>query len=474
MLIEGSWVQNPKLIKDQAVSFFSARFTEENHDRPTLDGVMFNSITHTQREELIAPFSDRDLREAVWSCSGDKCPGPDGFNFNFIKEFWEIFKPDFRRFADEFHVNGCFPKGSNASFLALIPKINHPQSFDDYRPISLIGCMYKIIAKLLANRLRKVLPGLIDERQTAFIKDRHILHGTLILNEVIEEAKRSKKPALVFKVDFAKAYDSVSWSFLDYMMVRMGFCPIWRKWIKACNQSASISILINGSPSNEFVPTRGLRQGDPLAPFLFNIVAEGLTGMMRTALYKGLYSSYLVGKQKVPVNILQYADDTVFVGEASWDNVLVMKAMLRGFEMASGLKINFSKSSVGIFGADSNWVLDVAHFLKCRQMEIPFQFLGIPLGAKSSSCLVWEPLIKKFESKLSKWKQRALSMAAKVTLINSVLTALPIFLLSFFRIPQKVAHKVRSLQRNFLWGGSQDLTEMERYLPSKGVGGSWD
>ena len=105
MFIEGTWVQNPKLIKDQVVSFFSARFL---------------------REELIAPFSDLDLREAVWSCSGDKCPGPDGFNFNFIKEFWEIFKLDFRRFVDEFHVNGRFPKGSNASFLALIPKINHP------------------------------------------------------------------------------------------------------------------------------------------------------------------------------------------------------------------------------------------------------------------------------------------------------------------------------------------------------------
>ncbi|XP_006606862.1 uncharacterized protein [Glycine max] len=87
MFIEGTWVQNPKLIKDQAVSFFTARFTEENYDRPTLDGVQFNTITHTQREEMIAPFSDLELREAVWSCSGDKCPGPDGFNFNFIKEF---------------------------------------------------------------------------------------------------------------------------------------------------------------------------------------------------------------------------------------------------------------------------------------------------------------------------------------------------------------------------------------------------
>ncbi|RZC27731.1 putative ribonuclease H protein [Glycine soja] len=197
------------------------------------------------------------------------------------------------------------------------------------------------------------------------------------------------------------------------MMERMGFCLKWRRWIKACNQSATISILINGSPSKEFAPTRGLRQGDPLAPLLFNIVAEGLNGMMRTALNKGLYSSYLVGKQKVPINILQYADDTIFVGEATWDNVIAMKTMLRGFELASGLKINFSKSSVGIFGAHSNWVQEAARFLNCRTMETPFLYLGIPLGAKHSSWMVWEPLIKKFESKLSKWNQRFLSMAGK-------------------------------------------------------------
>ena len=172
------------------------------------------------------------------------------------------------------------------------------------------------------------MPGLIDERQSAFIKDRHILHGTMILNEVVEEAKRCKKLVLVCKVDFEKAYDSVSWSFLDYMLDRLGFCLRWRKWISACLQSATISILVNGSPTKEFAPTRGLRQGDHLAPFLFNIVAEDLTGMMRVATSKGLYRSYLVGKQKEPVNILQYADDTVFVGEVSWDNVIVLKAML--------------------------------------------------------------------------------------------------------------------------------------------------
>ena len=103
---------------------------------------------------------------------------------------------------------------------------------------------------------------------------------------------------MVFKVDFEKAYDSVSWSFSDYMLLRLGFCLTRRKWIAARLQSATISILVNGSPTKKFAPTRGLRQGDLLAPLLFNIVGEGLIGMMRETLHKNLYRSYLVGKQK--------------------------------------------------------------------------------------------------------------------------------------------------------------------------------
>ena len=114
----------------------------------------------------------------------------------------------------------------------------------------------------------------------------------------------------------------------------------------------------------EFVPTRGLRQGDPLAPLLFNIVGEGLTGLMREAILKNLYRSYHVGNHKEPINILQYADDTVFIGEASWENVLAMKAMLRGFEMASGLKINYAKSQFGIYGDSVSWAHEAAQLLQ--------------------------------------------------------------------------------------------------------------
>ena len=157
----------------------------------------------------------------------------------------------------------------------------------------------------------------------------------------------------------------------------------------------------------------------------------------------------------MPINILQYADDTVFVGEASWDNIIVLKSMLRGFEMVSGLRINYAKSQFGVVGFQPNWAHDAAQLLNCRQLDIPFHYLGMPIAVKASSRMVWEPLINKFKAKLSKWNQKYLSMGGKVTLIKSVLNALPIYLLSFFKIPQRIVDKLVSLQRTFMWGGNQ-------------------
>ena len=154
-----------------------------------------------------------------------------------------------------FLVHGTLPKGCNASFIALIPKVSDPQNLNEYMPISLIGSIYKIVSRVLAWRLKEVLSTLIDERQTTFIEGRHLLHNTLIANEVIHEAKSGNRSCLIFKADFEKAYDSVSWDFLLYMLRRMGFCEKWISWIEGCLKSASISILINDSPKRS--KTRG-------------------------------------------------------------------------------------------------------------------------------------------------------------------------------------------------------------------------
>ena len=171
-----------------------------------------------------------------------------------------------------FEAKGNIANGCNPSFIALIPKKLDPLGFSDYMPISLIGYVYKVISKILANRLAKVIDSVIGPNQSAFVAGRQILDGYLIANEIIRMANIEKLKLLLFKVDFEKAFDSVNWNFLQNTMRQMGFGIKWRKWIASCLSSASISIVVNGSPSKEFKLERGLRQGDPLSPFFLRIV----------------------------------------------------------------------------------------------------------------------------------------------------------------------------------------------------------
>ena len=251
---------------------------------------------------------------------------------------------------------------------------------------------------------------------------------------------------MIFKAYFEKAYDSVSWDFLLYMLSRMGSCEKWILWIEGCLKSASISVLINGSPSSEFTPQRGIRQGDPLALLLFNVVAEGLNGLMREVLKKNLFQGFLVGRKEVEVNIPQYADDTLFFGKASMENVVAIKVILRSFELASGLRINFSENCFGTIGMSESWKEDAARYLHCRVLVIPFLYLGLPIGTNPRRSDTWDPIVKKCERKLAKWKQKLLSFGGRVTLIKSVLNSIPIYFLSFFRAPNKILDKLVWIQ----------------------------
>jgi len=226
----------------------------------------------------------------------NKSPGPDGYNFGFLKTCWETLREDILNFLHEFHGNAILPKAITASFLALIPKSDSPQELNDYIPICLIGSLYKIVAKLLAKRIKKVIGKLISDCQTAFVPGRQILDGVLVINELIDLAKRKRKECLLLKVDFEKAYDFVNWKYLKYMLKRMGFGQRWLAWMEACVFISSMSVLVNGSPTEDFQVGRGLRQGDPLSPFLFLIAAEGLTGLARNAVDLGEFKEFKVAE----------------------------------------------------------------------------------------------------------------------------------------------------------------------------------
>ncbi|GAU10072.1 hypothetical protein TSUD_421240, partial [Trifolium subterraneum] len=352
---DGVSIEGVAPIRQAVFSHFASHFKATHVERPGVDNLQFKRLNQVECTSLTKPFSEEEVKAAVWDFDSYKSPGPDGVNFGFIKDFWAELRGDVMRFISEFHRNGKLTKGINSTFIALIPKIDSPQRLNDFRPISLVGSLYKILAKVLANMLRLVIGSVIYESQTAFVKDRQILDGILIANEVVDEARKFKKDLMLFKVDFEKAYDSVDWGYLDDVMGRMSFPVLWRKWIKECASTATASVLVNGNPTEEFPLERGLRQGDPLSPFHFLLAAEGLNVLMETAVARNLFTGYTIGERDpVSVSHLQFADDTLLLGAKSWANVRALRAVLVLFETMSGLKVNFHKSMlVGVNIPDS-------------------------------------------------------------------------------------------------------------------------
>lgn len=227
LLIDDQWTTNPERIKAEIFNFYQEKFRERWPSRPKFNSSRFCVLDPLTSSNLEAPFTVEEIKEAIWSCGSDKSPGSDGFSFKFLKRNWELMKHDIVNTVRYSKSYGVINKGCNASFITLVPKIKDPLTIGDYRPISLIGSMYKIISKVLSIRLKKVIGECIGNVQSAFIEGRNILEGPLIINEMYSWAKKSKEKMLLFKVDFNKAFDSVNWEYLDHVQRQLGFGERW-------------------------------------------------------------------------------------------------------------------------------------------------------------------------------------------------------------------------------------------------------
>ncbi|GKC25623.1 RNA-directed DNA polymerase, eukaryota [Tanacetum coccineum] len=362
-----------------------------------------------------------EVKGAVWDCGTNKSPGPDGFSFEFSRKYWLFIDQDIFMAVKDFFMNVCFPRGCNSSFIALIPKIQDAKFVKDFRPISLIGSVYKIIAKILANRLCLVLPYLISDVQSAFVSNRQILDGPFILNELISWCKHKKFNGMIFKVDFEKAFDSVKWDYLDETLKAFGFGQKWCTWIGGCLKNAMGSVLVNGNPSSEFQFFKGLKQGDPLSPFLFILIMETLHLSFMRILNAGLYKGISLN-DSFTISHLFYADDVVFVGEWNDTNIYTLLNVLKCFYLASGLKINLHKSKLMGIGVNTSVVETAANLIGCSILSSPFNYLGVKVGS------------------------------GRLTLLKSVLTSIPLYHMSMYKVPMGVFKKLESIRRNFFNG----------------------
>ncbi|GKC19635.1 RNA-directed DNA polymerase, eukaryota, partial [Tanacetum coccineum] len=413
------WIDSPSLVKSEFLSHFKNRFEQPNDNRLHMDMNFSNTLNSDQVADLECQVSKEEIKK------GDA--------------------------VTCFFHQGSFPKGGNSSFVILIPKTPNANMVKDYRPISLIGSMYKIISKILANRLVVVLGDLVNEIQSAFVADKKILDGPFILNELVQWCKKKKKQSMVFKVDFEKAYDSVRWDHLDDIMRKFGFGEKWCMWIQSFLRYSRGSVIVNGSPTEEFQFYKGLKQGDSLSPFLFILVMESLHISFQRVVDVGLFKGIELAPS-LNLSHMFYADDAIFMGQWSESNIDTIVQVLECFNYASGLRINMTKSKLLGISVEDDKVEQAAEKIGCNTLEIPFSYLGSKVGWCMSHIQTWNETIERMANRLSKWKLKTFSIGGRLTLLKSVLGSMPIYHMSISKVPKKVLQRMESMRSHFFNG----------------------
>eukprot|EP00253_Pinus_taeda_P013336 PITA_13336 len=302
-----------------------------------------------QKSRIQWEISLEEVEEAIRSIPNDKALGPDGFTINFYKACWSIVKQDVWEVVEDSRSSRTILKSLNSTFLALIPKVEEAKTPDKFRPIALGNVIYKIISKVIASRLKTILPGIISEEQSGYVEGRQILNNILLAQEMIHSLHSRKEAGTLMQLDLSKAYEKVSWKYLEALLRAFGFSRTWIKWIMALIKSPRYSILVNGAPSTAFTPSRGIKQGDPLSPFLFVILMEGLSRTIAKKKVEGKIKGLQPIISLRATTHQQFVDDTMLHGTPMVKEAVSYRDTLDLFSQAYGMEINFSKSTIFFF-----------------------------------------------------------------------------------------------------------------------------
>jgi exonuclease III len=415
-------------------------------------------ITEEENERLSRPISDTEIKKVVFSMHPDKAPGPDGYTARFYIQCWNIIKKDLCKMVKKSQNCNKLGGSTNSSFLALIPKEKGAKTFNRFRPISLCNTGYKIITKIIANRLKKVLPKLIPENQGGFVRGRQILDNIILVQEAIHTSCKKKEKGMVIKLDLANAFDRVRHDFLFAVLRKFGFSQKFMDWIKACISVPWIAPLINGRPARFFQATRGLRQGCPLSPMLYVLQAAVLSFQLQSCLLNRTLPGIRVTPSTSEVNHAQFADDTLLLGAASIKTARHFKSELDLYKVCSGSEINYLKSKIYGWNCSPRELQHLGRILDMEGISVwdTFTYLGIPIFKGRAMVAHWLPLVDRLKLKIQAWGVNWLTRAGKIVLMNSVISTLPIYQCSVLLAPKTISNKLDAMMRRFLWEGGKN------------------
>lgn len=291
---------------------------------------------------------------------------------------------------------------------------------NDYRPISCCNVLYKVISKLIANRLKLVLPKFIAGNQSAFVKDRLLIENLLLATELVKDYhKDTISGRCAIKIDISKAFDSVQWSFVTNVLIAMNFPPVFVKWVSLCITTASFSIQINGELAGFFNSFRGLRQGCSLSPYLFVICMDVLSKMLDKAA-GDRQLGYHPRCKSIGLTHLCFADDIMILSDGKTRSIDSIVAIFDSFSR-SGLKISMAKSTIYLAGKLDTTISSLANSYPFDIGKLPVRYLGLPLVTKRLTSTDYQPLLEQVRKRIETWTARFLSFASRLNLISSVL-----------------------------------------------------
>jgi hypothetical protein len=409
---------------------------------------------------LSQDFTAAEVSYATHQLKSNTALGPDGLNAKFYQTYWDTIGEDITQTALSILNNGGSPETLNNTYICLIPKNKNPTTPADFRPIALCNVILKIITKTIANRIKNILPEVISPQQSAFLPGRQITDNTLLAFETFHHLKhnRNKKKGFVgIKLDMAKAYDRLEWNFIENTLTTMGFPSRLVQTIMYCVNTVSFSILVNGQPSPSFKPQRGIRQGDPLSPYLFILCADVFSGLITKSQNLSLINGIVIAHDAPKISHLFFADDSIIFCKASKDEAIQLKAIFDEYQRISGQMINMTKSEMTfsplIHNNIKNDFQNVLHFTITNNIA---KYLGMPTQIGQSKQAGFNFILDKLKSKLKGWKERFLSSAGRGILISVVIQALPTYIMSCFLLPKAMCEKIEQAICKFWWGSTDN------------------
>ncbi|KAM7517189.1 hypothetical protein LguiA_006772 [Lonicera macranthoides] len=467
-LVEGSTtITAPQEIEDCIVNFYKSLYSSAQSSEivSSLISYVPHLVSDADNQMLLQVPSDEEVRAAVFGLDPSSAAGPDGFNGYFYHQCWSLVQRDVCKAVQEFFRLGVVHKHLNSNLVILLPKVKGACSVAQFRPIALSNFLFKIITKIISNRVSTIIAKLILPNQCGFIKGRNISSCITAVSECVNMLnKRSYGGNMCMVIDFIKAFDTIEWPFLFQVLGAFGFDSIFVGWIKAILESARLSFLVNGRVAGYFQCSRGVRQGDPLSPLLFILAEEALNRALHALVDHGSIKRMASTRNSIPPSHVMYADDMIIFCNASLPTVKTLMQLLDDYGAASGQFVNKTKSHIVLGDITQRRQQHLKEITGMNVLVLPFTYLGVPVFRGKPSLRYLLPLYDAILAKMDGWKGRLLSIAGRLQLVQSVIFNKLLYSFAVYKWPSSLLRKLEQAVRNFIWTG--DCTKRKLVGPS--------